>query len=442
MFRRTVCLCAMLACSGAATLRAQTAEDERHPDESVWQKANKLMQAFQRLGPWEEHHGYMVDALEKVYVQNGWTSEADFFALDLTADVESLPPWDYQGRFDALATAIGDRYLLTEEQQQAAAQLVARESFGLFMRHSDRIMEYSLDILNTRASGEAITPEQVARWVELAEPVLDDARNRMNAATKEFAEQLEPEQRAMLQRDLEAANGRLHDIDRLTEKWKRGEWSPDDWGIGDDPIQLEGEIRLLEQGGRDIRANDDAAGDAEAAAEKAAEAGAEGSPGGRGDEQVRRPGRAGGDGGGDQSRPDRPGRERATVAPPVDEHEWARYVRDFIRRYDLNEAQQNRAWAIYKDVRAYGERIEERVAKAVAELKQRQGGMEDAEARAKLDQQIASANQPLERIFEQMKRRLDRLPTRSQREEAQKRQPAPAEREDARRKANRRADGP
>lgn len=442
MLRRTVCLCAMLACLSPLTLRAQSAGEEQQPDESIWQKANRLTQAFQRLGPWEEHHGYMIDAMEKVFVQNGWTSESDVFALELSADIDSFPPWDYQSRFNALATAIGDRYLLSEEQQQAAAQIFARESVGLFMRHSDRIMDYSLDMLKTRAAGEAITPEQVARWVTLAEPVMNDARDRMNVVVKDFGRELDPEQRELLQRDLEAANRRLHDMDRMAVKWKRGEWSPDDWGLEDDPIQLEGEIRLMEQGGPDLRAKEGAADDADAAAENA---GASTDPSQRDAASERQPSdrrpRPSGQAAGGGSPTDQPGRERPAIAPAADEHEWARYVREFIRRYDLNEAQQNRAWAIYKDVRAYGERIEERVDKAVADLRQRQAATQDADARAKLDQQVASANQPLERIFEQMKRRLDRLPTRSQREEAQKKQPPPAP-DDARRRANRRADGP
>jgi hypothetical protein len=421
----------------AADLRAQDpSRPGQQPDQSVWDKANQLMQAFQKLGPWEEHHGYMIDALENVFEQNGWNSEPDQFALDLTAEVESLPPWDYQGRFNALASIIGDRYLLSEEQQQQAAGLVARESFGLFMRHSDRIMDYSLDMLKTRASGEAITPEQVARWVELAEPVLKDGRERMTAVAKEFGSQLDPEQQQMLQRDLGAANRRLDRMEQLSQKWKRGEWSPEDWGIADDPIQLEGEIkREMEQGEQNApgESRPDAAGQT---AERRPGKEPPDTPDGQSPQRPGRPtGRAA-----DSEQPRRP--DQASVVAPADEHEWARYVRDFIRRYDLNEAQQNRAWAIYRDVRAYGDRIEERVTKAVADLTERRARTQDADALAKLDSQVAAARQPLDRIFEQMKRRLDRLPTRAQRVDAEKKAAQPDPSREARPKANRRADGP
>ena len=43
------------------------------------------------------------------------------------------------------------------------------------------MLQYSLEAIRTRAAGEPFTPEQVARWVTLARPVMEDAQQRVDS---------------------------------------------------------------------------------------------------------------------------------------------------------------------------------------------------------------------------------------------------------------------
>jgi hypothetical protein len=94
-------------------------------------------------------------------------------------------------------------------------------------------------------------------------------------------------------------------------------------------------------------------------------------------------------------------------------------VRRFIAKYKLNAAQQERAWRIYRDVTAranaqrgrYGQHIEAAAKRAAARKDEKsQSGVTELQKR--LDSQ-------LNQLYMQLKARLDRLPTRQQRAEAE-----------------------
>ena len=264
-------------------------------------------------------------------------------------------------------------------------ETMIQESNDLFVRHSGRIMQYSVEAIQTRAAGEPFTPEQVARWAQLAEPVFLDSRERINAAAQEFASHLRPEQAEALLYDVEAANRRMDDLYVQSQRWAEGDWDPLDWGLEEDPIQIGAGLAQgpAEEGG--------AAGRAERAGRQAAEPEAV--------ETERGPVRA--------------------TSQPVSEDAWAGYVRRFIAKYKLNGAQQERAWRIYRDVTAranaqrgrYGQQIEAAVRRAAARQDEKsQKGVTELEKR--LDRQ-------LNQLYMLLKARLDKLPTRQQRAEAE-----------------------
>lgn len=360
------------------------------------QKAGRLIQVTRLLGDWDEHYEYMLDATERVFERNGWDSESDLFSLEVFREVAAVPPWAMQERYDTLMEMVGDRYLLDEGQTASLQNHIMRHSVEIFSRHSDRIMQYASEAIETRAAGEPFTPEQVARWVRLAEPVFQDARRSMNATSREFLEELDPEQRELAERDLEAANRRMRDVDRMSQRWKRGEWDPHDWGMEEDPIQMQG-----------MPGPDAAAGEAAAGPERrAARGGAESA---------------------DMDEPPPRERERL-VKQPQDEHPWAQYVRAFIRKYDLNHEQQQRAWLLYRDTRERDEVFDRRHERQMERVRARAGMADSERTRAALRGQMDKHRSERERLFELLKRRLERLPTRAQRKSAE---PEDADRSDS-----------
>lgn len=364
----------------------QTPESRRSRLRVLREKASELISATRELGNWEEHYSYILDAMERVYERNDWDTESDLFSLEMVREIGAIPPWAPQERIDKFMEMVGDRYLLDEDQMASLQGHVFRLNVGLFSRHADRIMEYATEAIQTRAAGEPFTPEQVARWVELAEPVFLDARQSVKVAADEFMKELDPEQRELLKRDLTAGDKRMLDFDRMGQKWKRGEWEPRDWGMEQDPIQMQGEPVATEA------ASGKASGRPRAGAEQ---------PAGEAELKVA----------------DTPKPTSATKGPKVDD-EWARYVRAFIRKYHLNDEQQQRAWLIYRDAKERDEVFDRRFKRQMETLRGKAGDSKNERAQAALRERTARHELERERLFNQLKRRLERLPTRSQRKDA------------------------
>ena len=446
---RWIVMIALLSTWSAAQAQVN---DPNKPDQSTedriaWlkrlqQQARTITQATQELGNWEEHYDYIMDAAEKMFERNDWTSESDLFSMEMVRDVGSIPPWKPEQRFERVLELVGDRYLLDEGQKATLQSQMFRISLDVFARHSDRIMEYSMEALETRAAREPFTPEQIARWTKLAEPVMVDMRAEMKAGAEEFMEHLDPEQRAIVQRDLDAADRRFGDMQSMSEQWKRGEWSPEDWGMEDDPIQnavppeeierpaqasdnpravspggaaaVPGEGQPRKLGPRINPRRDRAAAktEDEPSAETGKELAEEGATrvstsGERSARRVERPST-------DRGKTPSPG------APKVEEDDWARYVRQFIEKYQLNDEQQQRAWLYYRGAKDRAKLFDQRHARKLEQLKTRGTPKDDKSGGKSATADLEAVHKAeQDRLFAQLKQRLERLPTRAQRRDAE-----------------------
>lgn len=90
---------------------------------------------------------------------------------------------------------------------------------------------------------------------------------------------------------------------------------------------------------------------------------------------------------------------------------WEQYLRDFIKRYNLDAAQQATAWSILREMQE--RRTAHELAHRVDYEQARQ--MKDASQR---EQRMNELNLPIVRSFEELKRRLMRIPSSSQRQAA------------------------
>lgn len=374
---------------------------------NMFRNVGKLLKSFQSLGSWDQHYGYMMDSVERVYQKQGWNSESDQFSLDLVRTVESVPPWAVQERFDTMVGLFSDRYMLDEQQEQTLRGVMARTSNEVFQTHSDRIIKYAVEAVQTRAAGEAFTPEQVQRWVELAEPVFQEMRGRLNKNADVLSQQLDPQQRELLQRDLAAGNQRMNRLEEMGQRWKRGEWSSADWGMENDPIQAAAEGRRAAE----VAAEQQRAADGVEGPVSAQPIDADGSmpqppdPGEAATENEVAPPPA--------PEPAQPHRAQPRPSAPANaaNDPWAGYVQAFISKFKLTGEQSERAWQIFGDVRGRRDELQSRADKKRGAL----SDMAQPDALKTFDSQNQAT---LARLFDQMARRMDRLPTRSQRKEA------------------------
>lgn len=118
------------------------------------------------------------------------------------------------------------------------------------------------------------------------------------------------------------------------------------------------------------------------------------------------------------------GERDLSVGSALKRHEsmWLRYVRQFIKRYQLNEAQGEKAMQILHDCQ---NRAEQYLARRGTEISGLLAQVEEARRHKKPDQlreltaRAETLRKPIDEIFEQqLKPRLEKLPTRAQRKAA------------------------
>lgn len=376
-----------------------------------------LLSSFEENIGWENEQINIAHAVHQIYQQNGWNSEADSFSLGVIEEVSRIPPWQMRERLDALSAALADRYALDDDQMTQLRQRLGREAFGAFRQFGSQMLPVAAEALQTRLRGEPFTAEQVQRWSEAGQTINQAMRGRFDDFVGEFQAQLTPEQRALFDVDVQAANRRMNRMDELSAQWRQGKWTPSDWGLQSDPLHANVEAPNQPPADR--------AAQIAAAQEGAAEEGGGSDQGGSASEAERAA---------DRSTP--PAETAPPVAPPQAGptrrsprdatqaerraaaanrplNDWERYVQDFIVRYQLDDAQQTRAWAIYRSAQERREAQEKRLAARVAELN---SSGRDPEVltrqRTTLDQNHAKV---CDTLFDALKRRLDRLPTSAQR---------------------------
>lgn len=100
------------------------------------------------------------------------------------------------------------------------------------------------------------------------------------------------------------------------------------------------------------------------------------------------------------------------------ESEWERYTRRFIQRYALDSAQTERATAVLKDCQERAAKLAGDRKEALDQLATRMKRPETREnARDEMSRELRELRDSLQRVFdEQLKPRLEKLPTRAQRE--------------------------
>ncbi|MGD8452764.1 MAG: hypothetical protein PVJ57_13170 [Phycisphaerae bacterium] len=388
MKRRALFLAASCLAVVAVAQPPEEEDTDERPYAALQRNVRNLFEAFRGLSDWDTHRELMIESVEKVYARNGWDSEPDMFSLSLIHGVNEIPPWRPQERFETLIQIVSDRYLLDERQEDVLRNTMVREATRMFMRHSGRIAQYAGEAIRTRAAGEPFTPDQVARWVKLAEPVMEDMRSRSAELSTELMAELDPDQQLLLEADMAAFTRRLDGMQEMAQHWANGEWTPEDWGLEDDPIQL-GQLQqppdTVVEGTEQAPANTDF---------------------GRPPPRVVEPPRQ------------RPEQVAGDDEAAGDNDPWAQYVRRFIARYRLNNDQRSRAWKIYRDARTRGDHYRRRFGEQIDAARRRLSVSDDEAARARLRNIETQMQASLDRLFEQLRRRLERIPTRAQRRDA------------------------
>lgn len=330
----------------------------------------RISESARALGEWEDQASMIERAINRMWEENKWESEADQFAKGMALEVSSIPPWEVDQRYETFVGAVRERYHFTDQQTALFESRLLFHAGKMAFKNAGTMYRQTQEVVRTRLSGQPFTPDQIAKWTQESSELLQDARGEFESLAGAMAKTFTPEQREIYERDMESFHRRVEASNQLRARWAKGEWKPEDWGLDGDPVQS-GQITPAERAemGKKLR---------------------------------------------DFNRNPRPQPQR----PPVtayDETSWERYVREFIELYELDEGQADAALSILREVQLRAESYRMRHREELAQV-------------FTVARQTSRAYQPVRDLFEEMKRRLYPIPTDNQRRRADEKKKERADR--------------
>lgn len=228
---------AVLAVPPLVTAQPSTSDEPPvELDPALLNRFSGLNEGPNRLD-WEAEYPNLGRAMHNVWNRNGWTDEADRFALDAACEIASIPPWEPIKRLNRLNERIEERYGLVGESRTRFRKTVMRETAGFLMRNAREILEQTSEWMELRSRREPITADQVTRWMEHGDPMLEELNERADRIVKGLERLVAPDKRRILERDLRGLEKRAKVMGEMSERWRQGQWQPEHWGMQDDPIQ-------------------------------------------------------------------------------------------------------------------------------------------------------------------------------------------------------------
>jgi hypothetical protein len=323
-------------------------------------------------------------------------------------------------------------YGLDEFQAEEMKQLLHREVPKFLEKHQAELETLATEWLEAASGPEPPTAEYAAQWAARFRPIVEESEQLIGRVGDGMREFLNDEQQVFLDSYMVGANMATTRIKGKLQDFEQGRFTPSDW-VGNknarqrdsaDVRKLETQMARARQQALDYANGGEtpppAAGAAPVRDGKAAAPGDYQHAAGR--EAAPRP--AGG--AADKTAPAQPSEAAAASAKDkgdakgdakaaAPKHEWEIYVEEFIKKYSLNEEQQQKARLFL------GQAMEQRQ-KHLTRNGQRMESITKMFETAKTDQQRQTAesaykelNLPLDRTFERLKSKLEQLPTRQQR---------------------------
>lgn len=347
---------------------------------------------------------------------------------------------------------VGRKYDLTDEQYEQTLQMVRTRADSFLSQNEDQVRELVDELFAVRTGEMAMSPDELIAWGQRATPIYESAKRMIETGNDDWRQILTPEQRAIHDEDLELMRESFATTEDQLDRIVSGDMTVDEFrnprkmgrARGSRNAQQNFRDKMQARNNREqASANPDFDEDRRRAQqenrqrglEKARAAAAGGNarptpPGARADGKDRAAVTRGSDGRRSVGR-----RGESAGKGGKDESEWEAYVRQFIEKYKLNDEQQQKALAILADCQKTAERYRlgkqstlDQIEAQEAQLREKvkSGDNKDAKNRAVVNKELGELSkkkddllEPISRIFDkQLKPRLERLPTRAQRRDA------------------------
>ncbi len=313
---------------------------------------------------------------------------------------------------DRIADSMVGHYGLDDDQLYQTRELFKSRFPQWLAENRPALQRLTNEYFEALLNDQPPTPEEVADWAARAQPLWQGFAQVFEETTEDMRSYLTDEQQTILDGEVAVWGVAKGHVTNRFQVWSEGgydaetEW-PRGEGFRDQKVKREQEF--TEEA---IRAKNTALGVQIEAAEAGGAAGA-----------------AGGQAPTPTSQPAVAGKVR---------DEWVEYTENFIRRYNLDDAQQNTAHTILASLQEQRDRYLRRRLPEIEKLEKKLVGARSEDDRARIRIAYQRIQEPLDRYFQQLKDRLDKLPTRIQRVDAAQSEPPGAAKAEASSKTTKR----
>lgn len=297
---------------------------------------------------------------------------------------------------DRITDEVGRQYEFDDEQIERTRALF-KERFPAFLNQNrGEIQTLANQFFEAQLAGEPPTPETVAQWAQRVQPLLTKFTTLATETAGEMSTYMTDEQALRLEGELAAFETGVKLVNNKLGIWSAGGYDPQTEWIPDGRARRRREREMELK----MRAEMDEARRAavsEAVGETVPELEVEVVP-------ANTAPRATG--------PTRP------AAPPPPKDEWEKYVDAFVARYNLTPDQQQDAMRLLRAKQKERDEYLTRRTNDLVDLQKRIAAADDEDKKKALAAEMDKLNAPVERMFQQLKDRVDRIPSPSQRRRA------------------------
>lgn len=302
-----------------------------------------------------------------------------------------------ENALDHAVLDMAERYKLDDEQLARTQQVVRDKLLPFVKENGPRVQKLMSRFIEAQTGFEPPDSDMVADWSNELLPILDSFKDTVGGLAGEMGELMTDDQRLQLEAEMGAFRVGIGMVQRKLGGWADGNFDPEiDWpGDSRERRRREREERIARE-----KAMDEAR-------QRVLAAGGTGEGGAPGASTA-----ANGDG-------------TASAAPKgaiasVGKDEWTIYVDRFIQRYGLNEEQRLQAQRELEKRRGTRDAYLTRgdTLREMETVKQLIAGATAEEEKAAAQKRLDRLEDPVKRMFQQLKEGLARIPTRDQRKRA------------------------
>lgn len=303
--------------------------------------------------------------------------------------------------FERIADEMASNYEMDDDQRDRTASLFKGRLVRFLDKNRPEIQSLMNEFFEVQLHNQAPTPEAVATWSQRVLPLLDDLKVVVEDMTEGMREYFTDDQVTKLEGELAAFHTGLTIASAKLGTWAAGQYDPEREWFAPGP----GRERMQREEAEKMEAE---MVDAQRQAERAATTDAADSAVGEShDRGADSPARSG------------PAPASAPASRPSSKDEWTIYTDDFVRRYDLEPEQEQKARSFLRSQQFERDRYLQRKSAEIEKVTQAAMDSAGEEDRARAKEDADRLQAPIERMFQQLKDKLNTLPTRAQRARAE-----------------------